>query len=1276
MTEPNAEHSLEIHKCSPSEFQILHDRVNFFHDFILMKMSAEDQDPNLFDIVSVIYELTDNTFLFEIIVNLMLTIKNKLLKYETNDYGRIILFRKSLKSASTSSASDVTNKSLPESGSKREEIAKLVQQFLLVDKLLPEILRNKMVEFNYDYKIEEHKNEIYNLIKHGEIIKSDTKLVKKEKYRRMKDSMADSISKNDTLARDNRELSSRYIKYKEATNLARQENDKLQAQINKLQEELLNATINSTQLDHLNSKIQNLKETNNDLATVNQKMINKLDTYKTKDTENSNFIKELQKDNETYKNELKIKDLKITKLTEDIQIFKQRNLSIEDENSKFKQKVVATDELKVSNQQLIKKLEEKTGKISQLSSKITQLEEEKFSLNTDHDELLKSRAETDLKMIQLKASNESKDEKIKNLNELVVDLEKRDKQNQELVVGIQEEMKLWNKAEMQSKLCQTDFPEDAVVSPKFNLTPKASTTENQSTPVMPPLTPESIGPPLPSVGAAPSLPPKCNDKILPPGPPTIAPPLPPTPGAPQPPPMMGGPLLPPAPGAPPLPPGPGGPPLPPGVGGPPLPPMPGGPGLPMPGFAPQQTLIRKEASSVNDKIKSGKLKTPVITLRAAKKFKQGIFKKIDENLEASENKLIKPDFDSLLKDVCVEDEVKTAVGNKPAATTEQRVSLIETSKATNLEIFLSRFPKEVPALKNLETKAQIELIVQQMIAEPKLTTSQKIEQSLGISTDDLTEIEESIESQIDTKLLHKGNLSTIKKQYETHKEIHENLIEEIENPDNLNKKYSKAEYYIYYLAKTRNLDLIMDMKVCIKSYDENMSNVSELLDLYGEGTKAVVTSNALVNIYQYLERIAWFLSKNQASQKANGFNYKILETFKNLKITHGNFKNQSMMFWIIADLDKKNQAKVYQDLVSDFRCLSKLDKTTLEESLQDPITSQEKEIKKLQTRLQNSNNPNLMASFGSNLAYLANKVEKYQNQLNQVTEQAAVVIDFFGENPKDTKLKDVFRVINDFCLAIENTLKEIEQKKILEKQKEERTKAIQKRRATMLARNRRPENENDQPNVNRHFKSVGNRAPKRGDQQSKLDKIEAANAKLQQQEMPQNSAPVLNLNDFLSPNEQPRARVRQSGRSRKRNKYEKKLTGIHTFSTEERDAYNKSQTDRNKSKPISRELNLDLPDNIENLIADPQPTNTTAANSHRSEYQKAMLMTETSKSPSSQQDSTASTPKNLSRNISIENQSAKPYESPRIRATGATRRRMTTERKSSGWLTRFQNRNK
>ena len=710
----------------PIEFTYLQNKLDCYMDQILNCLSTENQDPNMFDTVAAIHEFTQESYLHNIIVNILLTIK---VKMETEfvvdeSSGRLVL------------------------DNNDEGTQNFTKQFMLIDKILPGILRNEIVEFNYSKKIDGLANDINNLCENGVVIEKNQEVI---------DSSIIAKYEKDLLE---------FGKDLEKTTLAC---DKATRENRKLKKELSEREPEMTKLKRKNYELsKEIASKSIDFSKIESQKI-----------ELENDYNQLQKIQSNHRRMEELQKMQISKL-ESVILEKDREVSIS-------QKEI--EKLKIRKESYERMYRDGRAKADNITSKVGSKLREKH-----------------MKVLELE----------KNINNSRTLLVSGELSPTESTVGKKELDTRYTQTDSELSENQESGTSVEAVVPEILVSRKSTVdiaiqTEETETSLS--LT-VSTGPSPP--GGPPGAPPPAG------GPPGALPPPGGPPGAPPPP---GGP-----PGAPPPPGGPPGAPLPPG--GPPGAPLPPGgpPGLGPPGplqSTLSDTMLKKQFfQPVNPKIKSGEIKVPLMgMLRAAKNFKKAssIHKKIDEDL-ASGGNIATPNFEKLIEDVGVEAKQLGDIKKEAKTKSEERISLVDPKLTMNIEISVSKFLK-IKALSNMSLAEACAKLGQAIEAGPQEIESDHILKELD-------------------KMLSKAALTMAKKNYDETKEagIHQDLIDIIKIKPN--DKYSKAEYFIYNLAKIKNFDLIINIKSFQKSYDEKMATIPELLEIYKKSIESILKSKS------------------------------------------------------------------------------------------------------------------------------------------------------------------------------------------------------------------------------------------------------------------------------------------------------------------------------------------------------------------------------------------------------------------------------------------------
>ena len=522
--------------------------------------------------------------------------------------------------------------------------------------------------------------------------------------------------------------------------------------------------------------------------------------------------------------------------------------------------------------------------------------------------------------------------------------------------------------------------------------------------------PPPTGPPAPPLIAPPAPP-------APPGPPPPGPPAPPPPGPPAPPPS--GPPAPPGPpGPPPLgppappgppgpPPPPGGAPAPPGLPGPPPPPGMGGP-PPPPGIgiitAPKifKSKIRQKAKNPNEKVIKGEVTIPSLQAGAITKINNdaNIHKIIDQEIDDGVHDLT-PNYEQLFEDVAVEKKIKVKAENtsaqKKANTTK---TILDAKTSQNLGIYLSKFK------------------------------SYKIDELTAFLSED---------TENSKQLWNADSLPGLKTQYEKTLDMHETVKNQIDeelkaDPDCLNK-YAKPEQFVYHLAKVQNAKLTIDLKIFLATYEEDMGIIPEQLDLFKLSMNNILESTTFREMYQYLEKVAYYLNKNPTIQKSNALDLKLLESARTYKVTK---TKQNLIEWIINDLDNVGYSEKYLQMVEDLSPLAKVERITLQDSLKGPITQKKTETEKFLKQIENSKNANLIKLGDSSLKKYKIRNEDYMERYQELEEMSKKVGQFFMIPPKRFDLAATIKNLSNFCKSFEKGIEENEKRKKQELAKRER----------------------------------------------------------------------------------------------------------------------------------------------------------------------------------------------------------------------------------------------
>ena len=359
-------------------------------------------------------------------------------------------------------------------------------------------------------------------------------------------------------------------------------------------------------------------------------------------------------------------------------------------------------------------------------------------------------------------------------------------------------------------------------------------------------------------------------------------------------------------------------------------------------------------------------------------------------------------------------------------------------------------------------------------------------------------------------------------------------------------------------------------------------------------------------LFQYFERIAWHISKSQRDQKVQAFDYKLIDSVKEYKIKK---TKQTLIDWAIDDFDNQDMSEIYKNMVKDFECLKLIQKTTFEECLQQPIDAESRAIDKLVCDLEklrdNETNPDLTlpGKFLDNLNEFKKKTDNYKEECTKLMLQSKKVYEYFGEDPKKTKLKDIISSLYEFSNSFEMAAIQKETKKKQEAERKEKLQQaeIRRNRMTMQAprdgRNNlsygNKDSQNDIIPGSQKFQSerlARRRDVKVVDKRSRLNPVNVDtdarrpshfynqenpnglnelidNARQRKESHEDMASPPAMMASLLQNNaSERRQRINRGGASKRRpNKAQRMLTGIHTM---------ESNAQRKKTRELGREVKI------------------------------------------------------------------------------------------------------
>nr|XP_030127370.3 FH2 domain-containing protein 1 [Taeniopygia guttata] len=256
-------------------------------------------------------------------------------------------------------------------------------------------------------------------------------------------------------------------------------------------------------------------------------------------------------------------------------------------------------------------------------------------------------------------------------------------------------------------------------------------------------------------------------------------------------------------------------------------------------------------------------------------------------------------------------------------------------------------------------------------------------------------------------------------------------------------KLSQADSFMYLLIQVPNYALRIEAMVLERQFSPSCASLQDDMKIIRQATKELMTCEELHSILHLVLQAGNIMNAGGYAGNAVGFK---LSSLLKLADTKANKPGMTLLHFVALEAQKKDAALLnFSEKIRSVHDAARLSIDSVEAELHS-LSAKTRYVKDSIRR-----DPKLSHQMEDFLQFAVKRLQKLEDQKQELQKEGNALIDFFCEDKETMKLDECFQIFRDFCIRFNTSVKENTEREIQELQSLQRRKELEEKRRSWAA---------------------------------------------------------------------------------------------------------------------------------------------------------------------------------------------------------------------------------